>query len=64
MLGNIPAGLRYEEGLAVAILALAARDLRSRNQALRRDALAFWGSPWCDCLLVFVGLEPGQRPQQ
>lgn len=55
---NMPAGLRYEEGLAAAILWRALADLRSGNPRLRRDAERFFAGAWCTDLLDFLNIPP------
>jgi hypothetical protein len=49
------AGLSAEEGLAVALVELAARDAVAPSAELRADSRAFFVSSWYEDILTFLG---------
>lgn len=55
-------GATGETGLAVAIIATAAKDVTGRDPELVADARAFFVSPWYHDLLAYLDFEGWQLP--
>lgn len=61
MLTLVAQGLRYEEGIAAAIIARAVMDVAKGTPELREDAERFFRSTWYGDLCEFLGVE-AERP--